>query len=90
MRPRQGEALLDNCVVSTVKFNGVGIMVWCAISYRGAGTLYLNILANFTIPSVHLLSGSMIMVHHATEPALSRSSKRRMVQSAWRTGLHNP
>ena len=36
---RQGEALLDNCVVPTAKFHGGGIMLWGAMSYRGTGIL---------------------------------------------------
>lgn len=66
VRRRQGEALLDKCVVPTVKFHDGGIMVWGAMSYRGTGILnsmkgtfnsvgYLDILANCAIPSAHLL-----------------------------------
>ena len=66
VRRRPGEELLDSCVQSTVKFQGGGIMVWGAMSYRGTGLLYhvkgnlngagyIKILQECAIPTAHLL-----------------------------------
>jgi hypothetical protein len=66
IRRRTGEKFKDNCVIPTVKFGGGGVLVWGAMTYRGAGMLtrvdgrlngtgYVNILENFAVPSAHLL-----------------------------------
>ena len=66
VRRRAGEQLRDDCVVPTVKFNGGGIMMWGAMSYRGTGLLtrvtgnlnavgYIDILGNSAVPSAHFL-----------------------------------
>ena len=39
VRRRTGEQIRDDCVVPMVKFNGGGIMMWGAMSYRGTGFL---------------------------------------------------
>jgi hypothetical protein len=65
-RRRENESFLLGCIVLTVKFNGGGVMMWGAMSYRGVcllrqvhGTLksrgYINVLAKNAIPSAHLL-----------------------------------
>ena len=66
VRRRTGEQIRDDCVVPTVKFNGGGIMMWDAMSYRGTRFLtrvtgnlnavgYIDILGNSAVPSAHLL-----------------------------------
>ena len=39
VRRRQHEKYRNNCIVSAVKFGGGGVMVWCAMAYRGTGFL---------------------------------------------------
>ena len=66
VRRRSGERLRSDCVASTVKFGGGGVMMWGAMSYRGPGLLYridgrlnalgyIDILGDYAVPSAHLL-----------------------------------
>ena len=67
VRRMVGEALNANCLQSTVKHGGGGIMVWGCISRKGMGILekvegrldgngYINILENALIPTRDMLS----------------------------------
>ncbi len=81
---RKGEESLESCVVPVVKFGGCRVMVWGAMSARGAGLLYtihgrlnglgyINILSDYCVPSAHLLgygeiSSCKMIKRHVIEP----------------------
>ena len=67
VRQMVGEELKEDCVQSTVKHGGGGIMVWGCINARGVGILskvdgrlngeaYIEILENALIPTTHMLA----------------------------------
>ena len=67
VRRMKGEDFAENCIQTTVKHGGGGIMVWGCITTNGVGLLckvdgklngesYINILENSLIPSIHLHS----------------------------------
>lgn len=75
VRKMAGEELKENCVQSTVKHGGGGIMVWGCINARGVvclskidgrlnGEGYIDILENALIP---LPTTHMLTIHPQSE-----------------------
>ena len=68
VRPRNGEALKEPCLASTIKHVGGNIQVWGCILIKEVGDIfritekltgekYKNILHNHTVPSARQLIG---------------------------------
>ena len=79
VRRRKREALMEPCLISTVKHGGGNIQAWGYISIKGVGDIakiqekligekYKNILQNHAVPLGQQLIGDNIFLQQDNDP----------------------